>query len=149
MSPTTCCGAILEFPGLMRTDKYANRSPSAHLTAPIFCVRTIPPYRAHHTSVHEENLLRRNCTLVDAADPLPVMRPPKLILVSIDAEKTMLSLTNDDVKRHLRRSVEKLLQVLHPMGTIAFALPRPWDQHGGRIRGTALRTPRAHPFPVL
>ncbi|CAM9410541.1 unnamed protein product, partial [Sphacelaria rigidula] len=83
---------------------------------------------------HEDNLLRRHCTLIDQQEPLPVKRPPKLIIVSIDVEKTMLSTTNDDNRGYFRRFVEKVLGVLHPMGTIAFAVPRPWNRHGHRIQ---------------
>lgn len=94
-----------------------------------------PLHRAHNTLIHDENILRRGCELIDGPRPLTAKRSPKLIFVSIDAEKSILSLVNDEVKRYFKRLVAEVLGVLHPLGTIAVAVPRPWVPHANRIRG--------------
>ncbi|CAM9527537.1 unnamed protein product, partial [Sphacelaria rigidula] len=95
---------------------------------------TMEEQRRKNFTTHAVNLLRRGRELIDGGDPLSVARQPKLILVSLDAEKSILSLTDDHVKRFFKRFVGKLLSALHPLGTIAFALPRPWFPHENRIR---------------
>ncbi|CAM9787086.1 unnamed protein product, partial [Sphacelaria rigidula] len=54
--------------------------------------------RRKSSTTHAVNLLRRGCELIDGGDPLSVARQPKLILVSLDAEKSILSQTDDHVK---------------------------------------------------
>lgn len=97
-----------------------------------------PPlsYRAKYTHIHDGSPLVRGSDLVEDHVPLPVSSPPKLIIVSIDAEKALLS-TSKASNDFLRRFVNKLLLTLHPSGTIACGVPRPWLEQGPRIRGTS------------
>ncbi|CAM9456528.1 unnamed protein product, partial [Ascophyllum nodosum] len=44
----------------------------------------------------------------------------------------MLSISRDD-NCALRRVVQKIIDCLHPQGTVAFGWPRPWHLHGARI----------------
>lgn len=70
----------------------------------------------------------------DANDALPVACPPKLIVVSIDDEQTLLK-DSEDANDSLRRCVLRMVNSLHSCGTIVFTIPRPWSVHAYRIRG--------------
>ncbi|CAN0091756.1 unnamed protein product, partial [Sphacelaria rigidula] len=59
---------------------------------------TMEEQRRKNSTTHAENLLRRGCELIDGGDSLAVARQPKLILVFLDAEKSILTLTDDHVK---------------------------------------------------
>ena len=67
------------------------------------CACLFSSQRAHSTCVHEDKLLIYGCELTDQhALYLVVKGPPKLVVVSIDAEKSTLSSADNDVKLHFK-----------------------------------------------
>ena len=57
--------------------------------------------------------------------PLKVNTAPKLAIVDFTRE-THLFKTTDSSRRNLKVALESVVEALHPQGTMAFALPRPW-----------------------
>ena len=74
---------------------------------------------------------------MDEPGGLPLNTPPKLTMVSIDADKELARNTADS-NDTLKHFIEGLAKNMHPQGTVAFAVPRPWLEHGHRIRGSVL-----------
>lgn len=91
--------------------------------------------RAKNTAIHEGNPLERERDLVASEDQLTVHKKPKLVVVAIDAQKAMLE-TSSESNEALKDFVGKVVEILHPCGSMAFSVPRPWFKHGHRIRGT-------------
>ena len=83
-----------------------------------------------NTRIHDGNPFLRGSELFeDDSMKLAVEQLPKLIIVAIDADKKV----NESIV--LKRALVKILDSLHPEGTVAFGIPRPWHVHGARIYG--------------
>lgn len=60
--------------------------------------------------------------------------PPKLAVIDISSETAVLKDRGDT--RALKELLRALVACLHPCGTIAFGLPRPWFMLGAHVAGT-------------
>ena len=88
-----------------------------------------------HTRLYTANPFNRDFSgLVDTAQTLPVTTPPRLVVVSIDKERSLFS-PSPEAEATLRRAFDAIIASLHPTGVIAVAIPRPWHHHVGRILG--------------
>ena len=83
--------------------------------------------------IHAGSPLKKGSELLTGG-PLEVASAPKLALVAIDAEKTLLLRCSDSAVT-IATFVDVMLQSLHPAGTVAFSIPRPWDVYSRDIRG--------------
>lgn len=93
--------------------------------------------REKNAVVHDGLILCRKDDLHEDTTELKFKAPPKLVIVSIDSDKDMLKSSTDDDNYAVQRVVDKIILALHPQGTVAFGVPRPWLMHGGRIYGEA------------
>ena len=73
--------------------------------------------------IHAGSPLKKGSELLTGG-PLEVASAPKLALVAIDAEKTLLLRCSDSAVT-IATFVDVMLQSLHPEGTVAFSVPRP------------------------
>ena len=78
--------------------------------------------------------LRKDDTILSDHGGLPINTPPKLVVVSMNADMDVLKDCPESSETR-RQFLGALLKVLHPQGTVAFAIPRPWFVYGHRIRG--------------
>lgn len=83
--------------------------------------------------MHIVSALAKDSDLIASGMALVVGNPPMLSVVTIDAEKHFLA-SSDAADDGPTRFMSTVLPCLHPLGAIAFSVPRPWLQHGPRIR---------------
>lgn len=103
--------------------------------------------RARNCRVNQGNPLQRLSELVDDVfdgDKLRVSTPPKLAIVCAETVKPGLLAPPkpphqdswSDARFAVERFMTGMVRSLDLLGTVAFAVPRPWFAHGQRIRGT-------------
>ena len=68
--------------------------------------------------------------------PLKVNTAPKLAIVDLTRE-THLFKNTESSNRSLKVVLQSILEALHPQGTMAFALPRPWSTTGYVVGGAS------------
>lgn len=67
-------------------------------------------------------------------DPLPVRTPPKLAVVCVTSEIALMKGTQAS-NGMLLKFISALTGCIHPLGTLAFAMPRPWYKAGAHVGG--------------
>ncbi|CAM9986553.1 unnamed protein product [Pylaiella littoralis] len=68
---------------------------------------------------------------------MKVLKPPKLAMVDLTRE-THLFKNTESSNRSLKVVLQSVLDTLHPQGTMAFAIPRPWLT-AGLVAGGAFK----------
>lgn len=85
--------------------------------------------------MHSGTPLKIGSEVVANGLALAVNSPPKLALVSIDVETTVRQ-AGPESEKALQTFIRALLKSMHPLGAVAFSIPRPWFTHLERIYGT-------------
>ena len=96
----------------------------------IFC------FRSRNTTVHSEELFVGRTKAYGGGTPLKVNTAPKLAIVDLTRE-THLFKNTESSNRSLKVVLQSILEALHPQGTMAFALPRPWLTTGFVVGGAS------------
>lgn len=97
----------------------------------IFCLDVRA--RRENMDLHDILLLAPE-TPCKTLDSLALKRPAMLAVVSIAADKSLLQETKVAHDR-LAKIIEAVQRCLHPCGSMALFVPRPWKQHYPRLIG--------------
>lgn len=83
--------------------------------------------------MHWENSFRKDTGVAsDIRQALLVTTPPRLLVLSVDAGRSPLTVS-PEADATLPRAFNAMLSSVHPTGTFAMFVPRPWVDHASPI----------------